>query len=133
HPPPPSRPLVTIVAYGVLVSIGLAALVTTVALEGPWLRNNPTAHALRARLFPPELVFLALFMQWLTQFHYDGLVFWYEGAFLSVQLVLLFVHALSRPDMPLRRSRSLRLGIVPPAFALLLLDVVVAVVGLAVA
>src|SRR5206468_2143395 len=74
HPPPPSRPLVTIVAYGVLVSIGLVALVTTVALEGPWLRNNPTAQALRGRLFPPELVFLALFMQWLTQFHYDGLV-----------------------------------------------------------
>ena len=47
HPPPPSRPLVTIVAYGVLVSIGLVALVTTVALEGPWLRNNATAQALR--------------------------------------------------------------------------------------
>ena len=129
HPPPPSRPLVTIVAYGVLVSIGLVALVTTVALEGPWLRNNPTAHALRARLFPPELVFLALFMQWLTQFHYDGLVFWYEGAFLSVPVVLLFVHALSRVDLPLRRSQSLRLSIGTPAFASLLLGVFLAVGG----
>ena len=129
HPPPPSRPLVTIVAYGVLVSIGLVALVTTVALEGPWLRNNATAQALRARLFPPELVFLALFMQWLTQFHYDGLVFWYEGAFLSVPVVLLFVHALSRVDLPLRRSRSLRLSIGTPTFASLLLGVFLAVGG----
>ena len=129
HPPPPSRPLVTIVAYGVLVSIGLVALVTTVALEGPWLRNNPTAQALRGRLFPPELVFLALFMQWLTQFHYDGLVFWYEGAFLSVPVVLLFVHALSRVDLPLRRSQSLRLSIGTPAFASLLLGVFLAVGG----
>jgi hypothetical protein len=129
HPPPPSRPLVTIVAYGVLVSIGLVALVTTVALEGPWLRNNPTAQALRARLFPPELVFLALFMQWLTQFHYDGLVFWYEGAFLSVPVVLLFVHALSRVDLPLRHSPSLRLSIGTPALASLLLGAWLAIGG----
>jgi hypothetical protein len=129
HPPPPSRPFVTIVAYGVLVSIGLVALATTVALEGPWLRNNPTAQALRSRLFPPELVFLALFLQWLAQFHYDGLVFWYEGAFLSVPVVLLFVHALSPVALQVRRPASLRLSVGTPALASFLLGVWLAIGG----
>lgn len=129
HPPPPSRPFVTIVGYGVLVSIGLVALATTAALEGPWLRDNPTAQALRSRLFPPELVFLALLLQWLAQFHYDGLVFWYEGAFLSIPVVLLFVHVLSRVDVALRRSANLRLSIGTPALASLLLGAWLALGG----
>jgi hypothetical protein len=129
HPPPPSRPFFVIVAYGVLVIVGLIALATTVVLDGPWLRNNPTAEALRARLFPPELVFLALFLQWLAQFHYDGLVFWYEGAYLSVPVVLLFLHAMSKVSLPLLRSRALQLHIGPPAIASLLLGAFIAIGG----
>ncbi|HEY3195383.1 MAG TPA: hypothetical protein VGK42_09130 [Candidatus Dormibacteraeota bacterium] len=132
HPPPPSRPFFVIVAYGVLVLIGLVALTTTIALEGPWLRGNPTAEALRSRLFPPELVFLALFVQWLAQFHYDGLVFWYEGAFLSVPVVLLFVHAMSRVALPLHRSRALQLSFGTPATASVLLGLWLAAGGLGV-
>ena len=132
HPPPPSRPFVTIVAYGVLVVTGLVALATTIVLEGPWLRGNPTAEALRERLLPPELVFLALFLQWEAQFHYDGLVFWYEGAFLSVPVVLLFVHALSRVSLPLHRSRALQLRLGTPAAASVLLGLWLAAGGLGV-
>ena len=132
HPPPPSRPFLVIVAYGVVVVVGLVALATTNVLEGPWLRGNRTAEALRSRLFPPELVFLALFLQWLAQFHYDGLVFWYEGAFLSVPVVLLFVHAMSRVALPLHRSRALQLSIGTPAAASVLLGLWLAAGGLGV-
>jgi len=132
HPPPPSRPFITIVAYGVLVVTGLIALATTIVLEGPWLRGNPTAEALRERLLPPELVFLALFLQWEAQFHYDGLVFWYEGAFLSVPVVLLFVHALSRVSLPLHRSRAVQLSLGTPAVASVLLGLWLAAGGLGV-
>ncbi|HEV2035690.1 MAG TPA: hypothetical protein VGU71_16110 [Candidatus Dormibacteraeota bacterium] len=121
HPPPPSRPFFVIAAYGVLVVLGLTALVVTIVLEGPWLRNRPTAEGMRSRLFPPELVFLALFIQWLAQFHYDGLVFWYEGAWLTVPVVLLFLHAFSRMSFSLHRSSALHLRLAVPAAASVLL------------
>jgi fumarate reductase subunit C len=117
HPPPPPRPFFLIVAYGVVVVLGLIALATTISLEGPWLRNHPTADALRSRLFPPELVFLALFLVWLAQFAYDGMLNWYEGAFLAVPVVLLFVHELSRMSFSLRRYAALHVRIAVPAVA----------------
>jgi hypothetical protein len=129
HPPPPSRPFVTIVAYGVLVVLGLIALATTIVLEGPWMRDNAAAQALRERLLPPELIFLALFLQWEAQFHYDGLVFWYEGAFLSVPVVLLFVHALSAVRLPIYRSKAIQLTVGTPAVASVLLGLWLAVGG----
>ena len=129
HPPPPSRPFLVIVAYGVLVIVGLIALAMTVALEGPWLRDNPAAQALRGRLFPPELVFLGLFLQWLAQFQYDGLAFWFEGSYLSIPVVLLFLHALSKVSFPLTRSTTLQLHIRVPAVASLLLGTWIAIGG----
>jgi hypothetical protein len=129
HPPPESRPFMVIVAYGVLVIVGLTALATTVALEGPWLRNNAAAQALRARLFPPELVFLALFLQWEAQFHYDGLVFWYEGAYLSVPVVLLFVHAMSKVRYPIFRSGLLEVRVATPTIAAVLLGLWIVIGG----
>ncbi|HKV86900.1 MAG TPA: hypothetical protein VJT78_02770 [Candidatus Dormibacteraeota bacterium] len=119
HPPPPARPFLTIVAYGVLVVVGLVVLAVTVAVDSGWLRNRPAAEALRARLPPPEIVFLALFVQWEAQYHYGGFVFWYEGAFLSIPVVLLSLHALSRA--PLVRLRPIRLEIGPPAAAAVLI------------
>lgn len=129
HPPPPSRPFVTIVAYGVLVVLGLIALAATILFEGPWLRGNPTIESLRSRMLPPELIFLALFLQWEAQFHYDGLVFWYEGAFLSIPVVLLSVHALSGVNLPLHRSTHLQASIGTPTVAAGLLGVFLVVGG----
>src|SRR5439155_8826895 len=37
HPPLPARPFFVIVAYGVLVTLGLIALVATTVVHGPWL------------------------------------------------------------------------------------------------
>jgi len=108
RPPIPSRPFFVIVAYGALVAIGLIALGTTAAFETPWLRNHPAAAELRSRMLPPEVVFLGLILQWLAQFAYDGVLFWYEGAFLSVPIVLIFLNALNR-------VRSSRLRILGPA------------------
>jgi hypothetical protein len=65
------------------------------------------------------VIFLALYLQWLAQFHYDGLVFWYMGAFLSVPSVLLFVHALS--TVSVRPLRSMQIRLSTPVLASLLL------------
>lgn len=121
HPPPPSRPLFVIVAYGVLVAVGLVALAATGAVYGPWFRNNSTARELRDRLFPPELVFVALLLQWMAQFHYDGLVFWYEGAYLSVPVVLLFLHRMSSVSLPLVKARTISISLGTPVAASVLL------------
>jgi hypothetical protein len=117
RPPPPSRPFFVIVAYGILVAVGLVALVTTAMVSRFWSRSNPVPAALRSRLVPPELVFLALFLQWEAQFHYDGLVFWYEGAYLSVPVVLLFVQAVAGAGWPLVRSRTAELRLATPTLA----------------
>lgn len=129
HPPPPSRPLFVILAYGVLVAVGIIALVTTVAVYGPWLRKNATAQELRARLLPPEIVFLALLLQWMAQFHYDGLVFWYEGAYLSVPVVLLFLYEMSRVSIPIVRTRSFTISLGTPAAAGMILALYLIVGG----
>jgi hypothetical protein len=117
------------VAYGVVVGVGLVALLATIVLEGPWLRKRPTAEAVRMRLFPPELVFLALFITWLAQFSYDGMLNWYYGAFLLVPVVLLFLHALSRTSLSLRRTASLNIRIAVPAVAPVLLGIWLATGG----
>jgi hypothetical protein len=83
---------------------------------------------LRSLLFPPELVFLALFLQWLAQFAYDGILFWYEGAFLSVPVVLLFLQWLSRTSFSLRGH----VRIAVPAGASVLLGVWFAAGGIGV-
>jgi hypothetical protein len=128
NPPPPSRPFFVIVAYGVVAGIGLIALATTIVLDGPWLRNHATADAWRSRLFPPELVFLALFLQWLAQFAYDGMLFWYEGAFLSLPVVLLFLRGLSQTSIPARGH----VRIAVPAVASVLLGIWFAAGGIGV-
>jgi hypothetical protein len=129
HPPLPARPFFVIVAYGVLVALGLIALVATTVVHGPWLRDNPTVEALRSRLFPPELIFLALYLQWMAQFHYDGLVVWYIGAYLSVPVVLISVHAMSRQSLTLINSKALSVRIASPAVASVLLGVWFAIGG----
>lgn len=120
HPPIPSRPYFINVAYFVVSAVGVIALLVSLAVETPWLARNQTAAGLRSRLPPPELVFLALFLQWLAQFHYDGLVFWFVGSFLSVPVVLIFVRELGRVRVPaFPGARRLSFGAPATAWVLL--------------
>lgn len=116
HPPPVARPLFLIVAYGVLSGTGIVALVASVF----WESASP---------LPPEIVFLGLVLQWVAQFHAGGLVFWFEGAYLSLPMALLFLHAMSKVRVPVPRT-PLRLG--APTVAALLLGAWLAAGGLAI-
>lgn len=120
HPPIPSRPYFINIAYFVVSGVGVIALLVSLILETPWLARNETAAGLRSRFPPLELIFLALFLQWLAQFHYDGLVFWFVGSYLSVPVVLIFLRELGRVRIPVFRGAT-RLRFGAPAVAWVLI------------
>ena len=93
HVPIPSRPFAINVSYGLMWSLGLGALAVSVAAARGRLQMNGGKPW--AAMPPPELVLLALVLQWLAQFNFSGVVTWYIGAFLSLPVVLIFLYALS--------------------------------------
>jgi hypothetical protein len=87
-------------AMGLLLIINAWAVVLTIVVRLPGLRDGSHFTALRDRLPPPELPVFALGLQYLAQFTSSGVLYSYLGAYLSVPtaLILLLEVAVSAPD-----------------------------------
>jgi len=91
-------------AMGLLLVINLAALLISLAVRTPYLRSGELAEALRDRLPPPELIVLALALQYLAQFTFSGIIYSYLGAYLSLPVAVLLLRGLSDVRLPNART-----------------------------
>jgi hypothetical protein len=117
--PTPRQETLLLVILGLLLILNASALLAAVLARGE----------LKAALFPPELPAVALGLQYVAQFNAAGVRYSYYGAFLSVPVALLFLHAFSVAKPYLRRGR---LGAGVATWAPLMIGAAIAVTGIVV-
>lgn len=81
---------------GLLLVMNVLAVLISLAARAPGLRSAKHSAALRSLLPPPELLVIALALQYLAQFTFSGIIYSYLGAYLSVPVALLLLRALWR-------------------------------------
>ncbi len=94
-------------AMGLLLVFNVAALLISLGVRMPYLRSREQPIALRKRLPPPELIVLALALQYLAQFTFSGIMYSYLGAYLSLPIAMLLLHGLSDVKLPNASSATI--------------------------
>jgi len=107
----------------------LVALATLLLLNFGAIASSILARGkLKDRLSPPNLPVMALGLQYMAQFNNAGARFSYYGAFLSVPVALLLLHALA-VEAPSARLRGPFVVGVPP-WAVVIIGLVIALAGI---
>ena len=95
-------------ATGLVLVINLVALGIALAARAPWWTSSANAAQLRNRLPAPELVLLALALQYLAQFTLTGVAYSYLGTYLSVPVAVLLLYGLFDAKQAAPRAESMR-------------------------